>query len=80
MLDWYLSTHAWNRIAVTGAIVAPVAKEVVSTLTVMHLIALPLGAIVFWSLGWVAIGGWRILLSQWQRTLATAGIPAESRA
>jgi len=80
MFSWYSRTHAWNRIALTGGLVAPVAKEVVSTLTVMHLIALPLGAIVFWSLGWVAIGGCRILLGQWQRTLATAGIPAESRA
>lgn len=80
MFNWYFRTHAWNRIALTGGIVAPVAKEVVSTLTVMHLIALPLGAIVFWSLGWVAIGGWRILLGQWQKTLAAASMPVEIRA
>ena len=75
MLDWYFRTHSWNRIALTGGIIAPVAKEIVSTLTVMHLIALPLGAIVFWALGWAAIGGWRILLGHWRKMLATADMP-----
>ena len=59
MLDWYLRTHSWNRIALTGLIVAVIGKEIVSTLTLAHLIGLPVGAAVFWMLGWVAITGWR---------------------
>ena len=77
MFDWYFHTHSWNRIVLTGGIVAPVAKEVVSTLTITHLIALPLGAVVFWALGWVAIGGWGVLQDQWRKVLATANMPAE---
>ena len=80
MLTWYFRTHAWNRIALTGGIVAPVAKEVVSTLTVAHMIALPLGAIAFWALGWAAIGGWRAIERHWRELPASVEVPAGGRA
>ena len=76
MLTWYFRTHAWNRIAITGGIVAPVAKEVVGTLTVAHMIALPLGAIAFWALGWTAIGGWRAIERHWRTLTASVEVPA----
>ena len=61
MLDWYLGTHAWNRIALTGLIVATITKGPAGTLTLAHVIALPIGAVTFWALGWAAIGTWRVL-------------------
>ena len=56
MLNWYLRTHAWNRIALPSALAAPVVKAIVATPTLEHMIGLPVGAAVFWGLGWAAIG------------------------
>jgi len=60
MIEWYLHTHSWNRIALSGAIVAPAAKAVFSTLTTAHMIGLPTGAAVMWACGWAAIAAWDI--------------------
>ena len=64
MIDWYLHTHAWNRIALIGVVAALVAKAVLSTLTASHMIGLPAGAMVFWACGWAAIAAWDIVCRQ----------------
>jgi len=55
MIEWYFHTHSWNRIALIGAIVAPAAKAIFSTLTTAHMIGLPTGAAVMWACGWAVI-------------------------
>jgi hypothetical protein len=66
MLDWYFSTHSWNRIALTSLIVATIAKAIVGTLILEYMIALPIVAAVYWVLGWAALGGWNILQRRWR--------------
>ncbi len=61
MLDWYFRTHRWNRIALTGSIVAPVAQAIHGGLTAAHVIGFPIGAAFMWALGWAAIGRWNDL-------------------
>jgi hypothetical protein len=82
MIEWFLRTHSWNRIALCGAMVAPVAKAVFSTLTAAHMIGLPTGAAVLWACGWAAIGTWDIARRRWEQLvlLDTSDVPLGSEA
>ena len=81
MLEWYFCTHSWNRISLTGLIVAPAAQAIIGGLTVAHMIGIPIGAAVIWALGCVAIGGWKVLQGRWRRSylFPAAQIPIDSR-
>jgi len=76
MIDWYLHTHAWNRIAISGVVAALAAKAILSTLTAAHMIGLPAGATMIWACGWAAIAAWDIVSRQWEHShqLRTAGV------
>jgi hypothetical protein len=81
MIEWYFRIHSWNRIALGGLVVAPAAKAIFGTLTIAHMIGLPLVAAVMWACGWAAIGGWNMVRNQRGRLhmLDILNLPAGSK-